>query len=571
MNSKLKTTFHMLAVASVAGGILLAMPTTGDAGWFDRDDVQQEPVSGSMRRPVGNQELLAEQQQPVAAPVGAVYQAAPSGNVTPPAPKAPQAPRNNRNEKPGGAFSFFYKDEPAAPSMTNQPRRVPVGNQAPNQHFSGQPQPDAYMEAMPVQNVNVRNMASAETEAEMEAQLQADMDAIDRQNAAAKAQMEADLMAAEQQAQQAKASVNAYRAPAPQGAPGGMSDATSAELKAYGMPVAPQAAPTQPAMQANNQMDTLPWGASQPVEAASVESRPIPQRVDDADYPELADVPPMPERLAEASADVDARRAELESARADAQVQRSALNDQAAFEQEFYGETVAPYWEEGAQAPAPVASVEATPIVGDDWVAAEAEVEAETQADMSGEYAATDAAPMMDANEQAAMEAEFSALVAAPAQPAEPAWEAPQEPVAVAQPSDQFAAPEGQWDDGWEPAPMVAPQTQVTASAPAVAPSVAAPVNEGEWVDLSAGAQTAVPVEQVDVVSVGEPMAVSAAPEAGWEGSADAGFELAPPPPVNASVRTLPESRYAARHQSIDMERYNRRMRIMEYQRRSQQ
>lgn len=104
---------------------------------------------------------------------------------------------------------------------------------------------------------------------------------------------------------------------------------------------------------------------------------------------------------------------------------------------------------------------------------------------------------------------------------------------------------------GSAPAPLVAPQTSMAA----VTSADVVPVQEGEWVDLSQGAQGSVPVEEVAVNTVPVVNSVPIAPEA-VAASASYGYGGGYGMERN---RVLPESRYAARRQALYAEQQSRR------------
>ncbi|MGB1539889.1 MAG: hypothetical protein ACPG80_02930 [Rickettsiales bacterium] len=200
-------------------------------------------------------------------------------------------------------------------------------------------------------------------------------------------------------------------------------------------------------------------------------------------YPDLASVPPRPERL-DAAAKKDDMMADLIAAREATQAQNA---DMAAFspEEAFF----AP---QAQAAPVPMATADAS-ATGDVVVG---------ERDIS---------------------AEFAALVSG------------------GQPASANAAPVGAVSS-WEPAPLV-------------------PVDgsQDEWVDVRQDPmmQASAPVPQVSVASQ-DVVAVSAIPvEPEWHG---AGAITLTPPSGIRQVRTLPESRYAARRQAIYMQRYARHM-----------
>lgn len=257
-------------------------------------------------------------------------------------------------------------------------------------------------------------------------------------------------------------------------------------------------------------------------------------------YPELADVPPVPERL-ENNSNTTARFDELISAREASQSQRETMEAQVAMDAEGHMES-------GAE---------------ESWDSDMKSLETEFGMTQSQPQTTAPAAqePVTQEPDMDALQAEFAALVSSPepvtaAQPQQGMFIAVEQPDGSmgkkmdAAPMEQaemasYAAPV-QPVASWEPEPLIEPQ--------------AAPVMQEEWVDLREGVQEPVAVDQVNVVNLAEPVSVSPVPVQ------DAGqVMLAPPPGVAAGVRTLPESRYSARRQAVQMERYARRAEIMRY------
>lgn len=235
------------------------------------------------------------------------------------------------------------------------------------------------------------------------------------------------------------------------------------------------------------------------------------------DYPSLASVPPRPERV-DAINQADARMADLEAARAESYAQNDSLNAQMGADAE------------GSM----LASAEPQPMAP----------AANSAADVDAEFAAligADAGALPTSGQPVIVVEEQPAVVVSQEgnMYQEPA---PIEMASANVPAQPLNAPAE--DTNWQPAPL-APQTQ--------------PVQEGEWVSLQQDpqAQMAVPVEQVDVVGTPQVAAVSAVPFVAQD-NAVGGIQLTPPSAFGNSVRTLPESRYAARRQAVYMQRYGR-------------
>lgn len=237
----------------------------------------------------------------------------------------------------------------------------------------------------------------------------------------------------------------------------------------------------------------------------------------EGEYPSLASVPPRPERV-DAINEADARMADLEAARAESYAQNDSLNAQMGADAE--GSMLA------SAEPQPVAPA------------------ANSAADVDAEFAAligADAGALPASGEPVVVMEEQPAVVVS--QESEMYQEpAPIEMASTNMPAQAMNAPAE--DTNWEPAPL-APQTQ--------------PVQEGEWVSLQQDpqAQMAVPVEQVEVVGTPQVAAVSAVPVVPQDDSVG-GIQLTPPSAFGNTVRTLPESRYAARRQAVYMQRYSR-------------
>lgn len=253
-----------------------------------------------------------------------------------------------------------------------------------------------------------------------------------------------------------------------------------------------------------------------------VEEMAQPQMQAQGDYPSLASVPPRPERI-DAINQADARMADLEAARAESYAQNQSLNAQMGADAE--GSMLASAEPQmAAPANAPVA------------VAGQSDLDAEFAALIGADAGAlpTSGQPVVVVEEQpAVVVSQDSDMYQEPA------------PIQMANanvPAQPLNAP--MEDTNWQPAPL-APQTQ--------------PVQEGEWVSLQQDpqAQMAVPVEQVEVVGTPQVAAVSAVPVVPQD-NAVGGIQLTPPSAFGNSVRTLPESRYAARRQAVYMQRYGR-------------
>lgn len=282
-------------------------------------------------------------------------------------------------------------------------------------------------------------------------------------------------------------------------------------------------------------------------------------------YPSLATVPPRPERI-EAVQEKDARMADLADARSGSAAQQQALEAQVAQEKEgslLPQQQSANDW----QQPVQVAQPESQPA---------------QQQDIEAEFAALVAAeqPKAQAPQEAPAAAQPPAAEAAQAQPwdvpAEAAYQAPapiemahgQPQVTVSQAEPVQVAPQAE-----APQPVIQSQdaqqqampTQWQA-APQVAPQNTVPVQEDQWVSLQQdpAAQMAAPVEGVTVDGAPEVVAVSPIPVVPEGGAAAGGIELTPPSAYGRAVRTLPESRYAARRQAVYMQRYARQVQANE-------
>lgn len=231
----------------------------------------------------------------------------------------------------------------------------------------------------------------------------------------------------------------------------------------------------------------------------------MPQKQVAGAYPNLGDVPPRPERI-DAINQADARMADLEQARAETYAQTQSMEAQYAADAE------------GSLLP------QAQPQT-DVAIAPQNDIDAEFAALVSADGGAGSVPVVIEEQPAVVVSGGTGMYDQAPA------------PIAMAN-----SAPQG--DSGWQPAPLT-PQTQ--------------PVQENQWVSLeqpSAEAQMAVPVEQVDVSSP-QVAAVSPVPVMGGN-NAVGGIELTPPSSFGPSVRTLPESRYAARREAVYMQRYSR-------------
>jgi hypothetical protein len=104
----------------------------------------------------------------------------------------------------------------------------------------------------------------------------------------------------------------------------------------------------------------------------------------------------------------------------------------------------------------------------------------------------------------------------------------------------------------WEPVPMVQPQV-----------AMGQPIQQDEWVSLQQdpATQMAAPVDEVVVSGSPQVASVSAVPvmpAGNVAAMGGAGIQLVPPSSYGTSMRTLPESRYAARRQAVYMQRYAR-------------
>lgn len=276
-----------------------------------------------------------------------------------------------------------------------------------------------------------------------------------------------------------------------------------------------------------------------PVEQPQMADMPL-----DNGYPNLASVPLRPERL-DAMNEKDARMADLQNARLESSYQNQELQAQMqsdAGETMMAGDMVAMAQAEAAPAAAPSSiDEEFAALVAADPMTAEPEVvviqEEETVVVSHG----------MD-DGMGMYEQEPAPIVMANTQP-QP-WDAP----AV--------------DSNWAPAPM-APQAEAQPVQPVMEQPLAPmqqPIQENEWVSLQQdpAMQMEAPVPQVDVASSPDVMAVSAVPvvpvgnEPYYTGNAGGAIALTPPSAMGRSVRTLPESRYAARRQAVYMQRYTR-------------
>ena len=231
---------------------------------------------------------------------------------------------------------------------------------------------------------------------------------------------------------------------------------------------------------------------------------------EEGDYPSLASVPLRPERL-DAVNEKDARMADLQAARDESAMQGQNLNTQMASDME--GSLMPQTADNGAM----------------------------TQSEMDAEFAALVAAD--------------KAAAAGHGQPVVVMEEVPAVIVDNGMDAYEQAPAPITMVDSQPLAPQLQPQTQ-----PVEAPQA------NEWVSLQQdpAAQMAVPVEQVDVANSPEVVAVSAIPVMP-EGEVAGGIQLTPPSAFGNTVRTLPESRYAARRQAVYMQRYSRMQQAGDY------
>lgn len=268
--------------------------------------------------------------------------------------------------------------------------------------------------------------------------------------------------------------------------------------------------------------------------------------VAEGEYPSLASVPLRPERV-EVIAEKDARMADMEAARAESMAQSQHLETQMAADGGW------------------------TPPAEEPVVGAQSDIDAEFAALVGAE------APAVDAGYGKVMTGDQYAQELAAAQAAPARFEAEAQEVVVIEQSQPWEMPAGapvesqapapveiasapapvmqsweavpvQVEQPAEFAPMVEPQTDVVA------------VQEGEWVSLQQdpAAQMAVPVEGVEVAVTPEVASVSAIPVVPVDDAS--GIQLTPPSTYGRAVRTLPESRYAARRQAVYMQRYARQV-----------
>lgn len=258
------------------------------------------------------------------------------------------------------------------------------------------------------------------------------------------------------------------------------------------------------------------------------------------DYPSLASVPPRPERV-DVIAEKDARMADMEAARTASQEQVASLEAQV----EADGGWTVPDGE-------PVAAqsdidAEFAALVGAETPAVEEGYGKVMTGDQYAQELAAAQQPAADAPEMVVVEQ---------AQP----WELPagspaeeQAPAPVEMANTAAPVTEAQ---SWEPVPA-----QVAVAEPVMQPQTeVAAVQEGQWISLQQdpAAQMAVPVEEVSVSGTPEVASVSAIPVVPVEDAS--GIQLTPPSTYGRAVRTLPESRYAARRQAVYMQRYARQV-----------
>lgn len=285
-------------------------------------------------------------------------------------------------------------------------------------------------------------------------------------------------------------------------------------------------------------------------------------------YPSLATVPARPERI-EAVREKEGRMADLADARSGSAAQQQALETQVAQEKEgsLLPQQSADEW----QQPVQVAQPEAQPA---------------HQQDVEAEFAALVAAeqPKIEALQEEPAAAQTPVAEAAQAQPwdvpAEATYQAPapvemapaQPQVTVSQAEPVQIMPQAQAVATQQPV-VIQPQAEQQQAmptqwqaAPQVVPQNAVPVQEDQWVSLQQdpAAQMAAPVDGVTVGGAPEVVAVSPIPVVPEGGAAAGGIELTPPSAYGRAVRTLPDSRYAARRQAVYMQRYARQVQANE-------